>query len=213
MSLTPEELFKRNAEWANEKLEGDSEYFSKLADVQTPKYLWIGCSDSRVPATQIVGLEPGDLFVHRNVANCVPNTDTNSLAVIQYAVEVLKVEHVVVAGHYNCGGVKAALGNGDHGQINNWLANIKVVLNNNYDEVMALPSEAEQVNRLCELNVIHQAQNVANNPILQKAWQNGQNLTVHGWIYDLRNGQLKDLNVDMSDASHVDPAYKIGSSA
>ncbi len=206
---TPEELFKRNQEWSKNKLAADSEFFSRLTDIQEPNYLWIGCADSRVPANEIVGLEPGELFVHRNVANIVPHSDANCLAVIQYAVEVLKVEHIIVTGHYNCGGVRAALGDQDHGQIDNWLANIKDVLRDNYDEVTTIESEDDQVNRLVELNVIQQVRNVAKTSIVQNAWRNGQELTIHGWVYSLHDGIIKDLEVDMNSIDQIHKAYQI----
>ena len=179
--ITPEELFERNKKWAANKLSLDAEFFNRLSDIQEPKYLWIGCADSRVPANEIVDMDPGELFVHRNVANVVPHSDANCLAVIQYAVEVLKVEHIIVTGHYSCGGVRAALGDQDHGQIDNWLANIKDVLRDNYQEINALGSEDEKVDRLVELNVAQQVRNVAKTSIVQNAWRKGQELTIHGW--------------------------------
>lgn len=209
MKPTPEDLFKRNQEWADSKLHTDKDYFSRLGDIQSPKYLWIGCSDSRVPANEIVGMDPGELFVHRNVANIVPHSDVNCLAVIQYAVEILGVENIVVTGHYNCGGIRAALGDSDNGQIDNWLAYIKDVLRDNYDEIIALKTEQEQVDRLCELNVIHQVRNVAKTSILQNAWRKGLNVTVHGWVYDLKDGLLRDLKVDVAGPEGIHPAFQI----
>ncbi len=213
MHPTPEDLFKRNIEWATQKTNEDTEFFSKLANIQTPKYLWIGCADSRVPANEIVGMQPGELFVHRNIANVVPHSDTNCLSVIQYAVEVLQVEHICVTGHYNCGGVRAALDDKGLGPIDNWLAHIKQVLEKHYDEVMAIEDIDVRVDRLCELNVVEQARNVASTPIVQKAWRKGQNLTIHGWIYGLKDGHLRDLKVDFSSADAVHPAFKINSDA
>ncbi len=209
MKPTPEDLFKRNEEWAKSKLELDANYFSRLTGIQKPKYLWIGCSDSRVPANEIVGMDPGELFVHRNVANIVPHSDANCLAVIQYAVEVLGVEHIVVTGHYNCGGIRAALGETDHGQIDNWLAYIKDVLKDHYEEISALPTEDEQVDRLCELNVIHQVRNVAKTSIIQNAWRQGKSITVHGWVYGLSDGLLRDMKVDISEPSQIHKAFQI----
>ncbi|MBE7637271.1 carbonate dehydratase [Sneathiella sp. P13V-1] len=206
---TPQELFERNKEWSMNKLTADSEFFSRLSDIQEPNYLWVGCADSRVPANEIVGLEPGELFVHRNVANIVPHSDANCLAVIQYAVEVLKVEHIIVTGHYNCGGVRAALGDQDHGQIDNWLAHIKDVLRDHYDEVTSIEDENDQVNRLVELNVIQQVRNVAKTSIVQNAWRKGQELTIHGWVYSLHDGILKDLEVDMNSIDQIHKAYQI----
>jgi len=211
MKPSPEELFKRNIEWARSKLATDDKFFSKLNDIQTPNYLWIGCSDSRVPANEIVGMDPGELFVHRNVANIVPHSDANCLAVIQYAVEVLEVEHIIITGHYNCGGIRAALDDKDHGQIDNWLANIKDVLKENYKEIMDLKTEQLQVDRLCELNVVEQVRNVARTTIAQRAWRNGKELTVHGWVYDLKDGLLRDLKVDINNAQQIHEAYRINS--
>jgi len=213
MKPTPQDLFKRNVDWARSKLAMDDQYFSKLSDIQTPNYLWIGCSDSRVPANEIVGMDPGELFVHRNVANIVPHSDANCLAVIQYAVEVLKVEHIIVTGHYNCGGIRAALQDTDHGQIDNWLANIKDVLKQHYDEITALPTEQEQVDRLCELNVVEQVRNVARTTIAQKAWRQGKDLTVHGWVYGLNDGLLRNLDVDINNAQQIHQAYRINNNS
>ncbi|MFT6557331.1 carbonate dehydratase [Sneathiella sp.] len=208
---TPEDLFERNKEWAQSKLELDQEYFSRLRDIQRPNYLWIGCSDSRVPANEIVGMDPGELFVHRNVANIVPHSDMNCLAVIQYAVEILKVEHIIVTGHYNCGGIRAAISDSDHGQIDNWLANIKDILKANYEELSAIEDEQAKVDRLCELNVIQQVRNVGKTSILQKAWRNNQKVTVHGWVYGLHDGLIRDMNVDISSINQIHEAYQIRS--
>ncbi|WP_267177722.1 carbonate dehydratase [Sneathiella aquimaris] len=208
---TPEDLFERNKEWAQSKLELDQEYFSRLRDIQRPNYLWIGCSDSRVPANEIVGMDPGELFVHRNVANIVPHSDMNCLAVIQYAVEILKVEHIIVTGHYNCGGIRAAISDSDHGQIDNWLANIKDILKANYEELSAIEDEQAKVDRLCELNVIQQVRNVGKTSILQKAWRNNQKVTVHGWVYGLHDGLIRDMNVDISSIDQIHEAYQIRS--
>ena len=213
MDPTPEDLFKRNIEWATEKLDDDKDFFAKLAGIQSPKYLWIGCSDSRVPANEIVGMNPGELFVHRNVANVVPHSDANCLAVIQYAVEVLGVEHISVTGHYNCGGIRASLDDKGLGQIDNWLSYIKSVLEKHYDEVMGIADIDERVDRLCELNVIEQVRNVANTSIVQKAWRNGKKLTIHGWIYGLKDGRLRDLKVDVCSLDEIHPAFKINSEA
>ena len=208
---TPKNLFERNQKWAEEKLSEDGAFFSKLADGQQPRFLWIGCSDSRVPVNTIIGTDPGDVFVHRNIANLVPHGDTSSLAVIQYAVEALGVEHIVVAGHYNCGGVRAALGDVDLGPIDNWLANIKDVLQDNYEDVLSQDTEQAQVDRLCELNVARQVRNVAKTSILQKAWRSGNKITVHGWIYGLQDGLLRDLEVDISGIDEIPEAYKLNS--
>lgn len=186
-------LFANNVDWAKEMTDKDPEYFERLAAQQTPEILWIGCSDSRVPANQIVNLPPGEVFVHRNIANVVVHTDLNCLSVIQYAVEVLKVKHIVVCGHYGCGGVKASMGEDEHGLIDNWLMHIKDVSRLHETQLAGL-ADKSRFDRLCELNVIEQLKNVSNTPIVQGAWKRGQELTVHGWIYDIKNGILKDLN-------------------
>ena len=213
MKPTPKDLFRQNVEWANQKVTDDKDFFAKLADIQAPKYFWIGCSDSRVPANEIVGMNPGELFVHRNVANVVPHSDANCLAVLQFAVEVLGVEHISVTGHYNCGGIRAALGDKGLGQIDNWLANIRLVIQKYYDELMAIESMDERVDRLCELNVIEQVYNVANTSIVQRAWRGGKDLTVHGWIYGLKDGRLRDLKVDINSMEAIHPAFRINSEA
>jgi carbonic anhydrase len=185
-------LLDSNQKWANAMVAADPEFFTRLANQQSPEYLWIGCSDSRVPANQITGLAPGEVFVHRNVANVVAETDFNVLAVLQYAVEVLKVKHVIVCGHYGCGGVRAALENYRHGMIDNWLAGIRSTARSNRSELSALPHE-QAVDRLCELNVMAQAQHVARTTILEDAWARGQELQIHSWIYRLDSGRINDL--------------------
>jgi carbonic anhydrase len=192
-----EELFERNRAWAASMVSGDPDFFSALVDKQTPEYLWIGCSDSRVPANQIVGLEPGEVFVHRNVANVVVHTDLNCLSVLQYAVDVLGVRHVVVCGHYGCGGVKAAHEGARHGLIDNWLRHVTDVAQKHGAEIEALTAE-RRLDRLCELNVVEQVVNVCETTIVEDAWQRGQELTVHGLVYDLRDGLLRDLGVSRS---------------
>ena len=191
------ELFENNARWAAAMTEADPDFFSGLAERQTPDYLWIGCSDSRVPANQIVDLPPGDVFVHRNVANVVVHTDLNCLSVLQYAVEVLLVRHVIVCGHYGCGGVQAALRGERHGLIDNWLRHVVDVQEKHADEIAGLPAE-RRVDRMCELNVIEQVTNVCETTIVQDAWEREQELTVHGLVYDLRDGLLRDLGVSRS---------------
>ena len=185
-------LFDQNKAWADSINKENPEFFSTLAIEQTPKYLWIGCSDSRVPANQIVNLPPGEIFVHRNIANVVVHTDLNCLSVIQFAVEVLKVEHIIVCGHYGCGGINATLDGEHHGIIDNWLQHIRGVIRFNEDELKGLKGK-DKSDRLCELNVIEQVRNVCNTTVVQQAWQQGLNLSVHGWIYDIHNGILKDL--------------------
>lgn len=189
------QLFYRNRDWARSMREREPEFFEKLVKQQSPDYLWIGCADSRVPANEIVGMRPGELFVHRNVANVVVHTDLNCLSVLQYAVDVLDVEHVIVCGHYGCGGVQAALGNNRLGLIDNWLRHVQDVRNKHQVALDDLPSDAARLNRLCELNVIEQVFNVCQTTIVQSAWDRGKKLEIHGWIYDLHDGLLKDLAV------------------
>ena len=188
-------LLQNNASWAARIKEIDPEFFSSLSSQQAPNYLWIGCSDSRVPANEIVGLRSGELFVHRNVANVVVHTDFNCLSVIQYAVEVLGVQHIIVCGHYGCGGVRAALNQSELGLIDNWLRHIRDIFHRNRAALDALESDEARVNRLCELNVQEQVENVANTTILHTAWADGRDVTVHGWIYGLRDGLLRDLGL------------------
>ena len=187
-----EHLIKRNIDWANGIKQQDPEFFSTLSKQQTPDYLWIGCSDSRVPANQIVNLPPGEVFVHRNIANLVVHSDLNCLSVIQYAVEILKVKHIIVCGHYGCGGVKAALEANPHGLIDNWLRHIKDVKRFNAEKLQNINAD-EKVDFLCELNVLEQVTNVCNTTIVQDAWDKGANLSVHGLIYNIENGILNDL--------------------
>jgi carbonic anhydrase len=194
---TLKHLFDNNLEWANSIKEVDPEFFSRLSKQQAPEYLWIGCSDSRVPANQIIQLQPGEVFVHRNIANIVVHTDLNCLSVIQFAVDVLKVKHIIVCGHYGCGGVKAALENQEHGLIDNWLRHVKDVIRFNAHEFEDLSHE-QQLDRLCELNVKEQVRNICNTTIVQQAWKQGNALSVHGWIYSIENGILKDLETCMT---------------
>jgi len=188
-------LFESNQQWADQVHQDNPDFFENLAKQQTPKYLWIGCSDSRVPANTLLNLAPGEVFVHRNIANQVIHTDLNCLSVIQYAVEVLKVEHIIVCGHYGCGGVAASLEDKDFGLIDNWLRHIKDVQRFHADKLAEIKDQAEKVNALCEYNVIEQVANVSNTTILRNAWQAGQNVTVHGVVYNLKDGVLKDLGV------------------
>ncbi len=192
-----EELFEGNRAWAAAMVADDPGFFSALAQRQTPEYVWIGCSDSRVPANQIVGLQPGDIFVHRNVANVVVHTDLNCLSVLQYAVEALHVRHVIVCGHYGCGGVAAALHGTRHGLIDNWLRHVVDVAEKHADELASLP-EDRRLDRLCELNVTEQVANVCQTTIVEDAWSRGQALTVHGVVYGLEDGLLRDLQVSAS---------------
>jgi len=192
-----DELFERNRAWAAATTAEDPHFFAALVERQTPEYLWIGCSDSRVPANQIVGLPPGAVFVHRNVANVVVHTDLNCLSVLQYAVDVLAVKHVVVCGHYGCGGVKAALEGSRHGLVDNWLRHVKDVGEKHAAELASLPEE-RRLDRLCELNVVEQAMNVCQTTIVEDVWARRQELTVHGLVYGLRDGLLRDLGVSAS---------------
>jgi len=192
------ELFEKNRAWADEMTRHDPEFFSRLARQQSPRFLWIGCSDSRVPANQIVGLLPGEMFVHRNVANLVSHTDFNCLATIQFAVDVLRVEHVIVCGHYGCGGVRAALRDERMGLIDNWLRRIQDLHARHRAELDALPTEERRHERLCEINVLAQMENVAQTTIVRDAWARGVELSLHAWIYDIRDGLLRDLGTRRS---------------
>jgi len=200
-------LFDRNLAWANAIKEKDPEFFSALSMQQAPEYLWIGCSDSRVPANQIVNLPPGEVFVHRNIANVVVHTDLNCLSVIHFAVEVLKVKHIIVCGHYGCGGVKAAMEKQEHGLIDNWLRHIKDVSRFNAEKLKGLEYE-RKFDRLCELNVIEQVKNVCNTTIVKKAWKEGAELSVHGWIYNIENGILKDLDMCITSSEQLEKNYE-----
>ncbi|WP_432697334.1 carbonate dehydratase [Marinobacterium sp. YM272] len=198
------DLFEKNRSWSERISEQDPDFFPTLAAQQAPEYLWIGCSDSRVPANEIVDLLPGELFVHRNVSNLVVHSDMNCLSVLQFAVEVLKVKHIMVVGHYGCGGVRAAMDSTRHGLIDNWLSHIRDVYDTYRDLVGPWQDTVEQNDRLCELNVVDQAHNVCNTTIVQDAWDRGQPLTVHGWVYSLTNGQLTDLDFCVSGREGAD---------
>ena len=201
-------LFDSNRAWAEDITEADPEFFTKLARQQSPDYLWIGCADSRVPANEIVGLLPGELFVHRNVANVVVHTDLNCLSVLQYAVDVLDVEHVIVCGHYGCGGVHAALRNSRLGLIDNWLRHVQDVMRKHRARLDELPTEDQRLRRLCELNVIEQVLNVGQTTIAQGAWDRGKSLEIHGWIYGISDGLLKDLSVSVSSHAEFEQVYR-----
>ncbi|PLW82972.1 carbonate dehydratase [Kineobactrum sediminis] len=204
-----DELFNKNRAWAHSVKTSDPDFFQKLANQQSPEYLWIGCSDSRVPANQIVGLLPGEVFVHRNVANMVVHTDFNCLTVLQYAVDVLQVKHVLVVGHYNCGGVRAAYENRDNGLIDNWLRNVKDVQHRHRRRIAALEDDDARIDLLCELNVMSQASNVCHTTIVQNAWSRGQELSVHGWIYSLKDGLITDLECTVSSARQISDVYRV----
>ena len=203
-----QELLGNNSAWAARILDQDPTFFETLSRQQAPKFLWIGCSDSRVPANQIVGLLPGELFVHRNVANVVVHTDLNCLSVLQYAVEVLKVQHIIVCGHYGCGGVQAALENRQLGLIDNWLRHIQDVRNKHAAQLGQLADQESRLRRLCELNVIEQVVNVSQTTIVQNAWAAGQELAVHGWIYGLHNGLLRELGISVGGQDQVVARYE-----
>src|SRR6516225_3845070 len=198
-TLEPDDLKKRNRAWAARMTSEDPDFFARLARQQAPEYLWIGCSDSRVPANEIVGLDPGELFVHRNVANLAPPQDANYLSVLQFAVDVLQVKHILVVGHYGCGGVSAAVDGRRRGLVDHWLHPIREVSHAHRRELAALPDLRSCLNRLCELNVVRQVRNVAADVFVQEAWARGQELSVHGWVYSLSNGLIKDLQVTIGD--------------
>jgi carbonic anhydrase len=203
---TLDDLLKNNRAWAEQIKAQDPAFFERLSEQQSPHYLWVGCSDSRVPANQIIGVFPGELFVHRNVANVVVHTDLNCLSVIQFAVDVLKVKHVIVCGHYGCGGVQAALDNSRLGLIDNWLRHVQDV-GKKHEAVLAATKHDERSNKLCELNVIEQVSNVCQTTIVQGAWERGQELSVHGWIYGLSDGIIRDLNVSTSGQTELATIY------
>jgi len=192
-----QQLFDNNRKWVHEKLTQDPNYFKNLADSQTPKYLFIGCSDSRVPANEITGTNPGEMFVHRNIANLVVHTDMNFMAVLHYAVEVLKVEHVIVCGHYGCGGVRAAVDTHDHGLVDKWLTHIKDVYRLHYNELQSISNHEERHKKLVELNVREQVYHLSMTSVIQNAWKDDRGPQIHGWVYDIREGYLKDLNIDI----------------
>ncbi|HWH40842.1 MAG TPA: carbonate dehydratase [Usitatibacter sp.] len=201
-------LFDQNREWAARLTRQDPTFFPRLSRLQRPEYLWIGCADSRVPANEIVGLLPGEMFVHRNVANIVVHTDLNCLSVMQFAVDVLKVSHIMVVGHYGCGGVAAALERRRLGLIDNWLRHVQDVHARHREMIASIAGEAAQAARLCELNVIEQVANVCQTSIVLDAWERGQELTVHGWIYGLHDGHIRDLQSSASSAEEAPEAYR-----
>jgi carbonic anhydrase len=202
-----DKLLLENKAWATEMVRKDPEFFSRLAHIQTPKFLWIGCSDSRVPADKITGTQPGEIFVHRNIANMVVHTDLNLLSVLEYAVVYLKVEHIIVCGHYGCGGVKAAMGNHSLGIINKWLRNIKDTHRFHAEEVDAITNEDEKINRMIELNVKEQVMNLAKTSIIQKTWKYEQRPHLHGWVYGLEDGIIKPI-CDVEPGDRLHPLYE-----
>ena len=203
-----EKLLLENKAWAKEKVSDDPDYFNRLSEIQTPEFLWIGCSDSRVPANEITGTQPGEIFVHRNIANMVVHTDLNMLSVLEYAVNVLKVKHVIVCGHYGCGGIRAAITQTDYKYVlNMWLRGIKDVYRIHRRELDALQDEEERTNRLVELNVQEQVQNLAKTSIIQRAWKNEERPDLHGWVYGLKDGIIKPV-FEMKAGTHIDPLYE-----
>ena len=201
-------LFDNNRRWAGQITQRDPEFFAKLSRQQSPEYLWIGCADSRVPANEIVDLLPGELFVHRNVANVVVHTDLNCLSVMQYAVDVLKVKHIIVCGHYGCGGVRAALRGDRVGLSDNWLRHVQDVRQKHETQLALLGDESSRGDRLCELNVVELVVNVCQTTVVQDAWLRGQPLAVHGWVYGLRDGLLRDLKISAMNIDEVSAAYR-----
>lgn len=202
-----ERLFEQNRQWIESVTSADPDYFSRLVDQQNPEYLWIGCSDSRVPANQIVGLKPGEVFVHRNIANIVVHTDFNALSVIQFAIDRLKVKHIIVVGHYGCSGIAAALNNTRIGIADNWIRHIKDVHDKHHHELCTIKEESARLDRLCELNVLEQVINIGQTNIVQDAWTKGQTISIHGCIYRLHDGLLKDLHTSISNPQELHDRY------
>ena len=209
MEKSYKKLLENNKKWVADQLALDAHYFEKLANSQNPEYLWIGCSDSRVPANQITGTLPGDIFVHRNIANMVIHSDMNMLSVLSYAVEVLKVKHIIVCGHYGCGGVMAAMENKQFGLIDNWLRHIKDVYRIHFKELEAIKESKQRADRLVELNVIEQVQDLGKTSIVQNAWKREQPLHIHGWVYDVKDGIIKDLNVNFKGTSDLHSVFHL----
>ena len=203
------QLLRNNKKWVAGKLTNDPQYFHKLSLGQSPPVLWIGCADSRVPANEIIGAEPGEVFVHRNIANMVVHSDMNMLSVLDYAVNVLKVKHIIVCGHYGCGGVQAAMTNKHIGLIDNWIRHIKDVYRFHQDELNAIENEKDRFNRFVELNVVEQVLDLAKTSIVQTAWENGQVVHVHGWVYDIHDGIIKDLEINLGDNKTLSKVYQL----
>lgn len=202
-------LLAGNRKWVKEMLDQDPNFFKNLVETQTPEVLWIGCSDSRVPANQITGTNPGDIFVHRNIANMVVHSDMNLLSVLDYSVNILKIKHVIVCGHYGCGGVKAAMGNNQNGLVDNWLRNIKDVYRIYNEELDAIPDETKRFERLVELNVMEQVFNVSKTSIIQNNWKDRHYPIIHGWVYSLETGLIKDLNVSIDNQHDLPPIFRV----
>lgn len=207
MQLT--HLLQKNRQWAQDQLKHDPAFFNQLQNQHAPGYLWVGCSDARVPATQIVDIAPGEMFVHRNIANQIIHTDLNCLSVLQFGVETLKIKDIIICGHYGCGGVRGALSSKPMGLIDNWLRHLRDIIAKHQVELDALPNPQDRENRLCELNVIEQVHNLCHSTIVQDAWSKGQDLTVHGWIYGLNDGHLNDLNVSASSVQDISAIYRL----
>lgn len=203
------QLIENNKEWVKSNLDSDPGYFEKLSHGQKPPLLWIGCADSRVPANQIIGAQPGEVFVHRNIANMVVHSDMNMLSVVDYAVNVLKVKHVIVCGHYGCGGVQAAMGNKSIGLIDNWIRHIKNIYRLHKDELEKIEDEKQRFDRFVELNVVEQVFDLAKTSIVQNAWKNKQELELHGWVYGINSGVIKDLEVTLKNESQLDEIYQL----
>jgi carbonic anhydrase len=208
MKASYDKLFTRNKSWVAERLKSDPQFFDKLSAGQSPEFLWIGCADSRVSANEITGTEPGEIFVHRNIANMVVHTDMNMLSVLDYAVNVLEVKHVIVCGHYGCGGVTAAMGSQQFGLIDNWLRHIKDVYRIYREELESIPDETQRLNRFVELNVIEQVFDLSKTSIIQNAWKKRNRPHVHGWVYDIGNGIIKDLQVSITNNSEMPAFYR-----
>ncbi len=210
---TLRELFANNKAWAEGVIAEDPDFFKRLSERQAPEYLWIGCADSRVPANQIIGLQPGDVFVHRNVANIVVHSDINCLSVIEYAVVILKVKHIIVCGHYGCGGVNAALENHALGLIDNWLRHVRDVRQKHEQTLSRIRDDEQRLDLLCELNVVEQVQHVCATTIVQQAWRNGQELSVHGWVYGLRNGIIQSVSPGICGPDDISDVYRMAVSS
>ncbi len=211
MSQFYQQILENNKNWVASKLAEDKDFFNKLADGQKPPLLWIGCADSRVPANEITGTQPGEVFVHRNIANMVLHTDMNMLSVLDYAVNVLEVRHVIVCGHYGCGGVKAAMGNSNIGLIDNWIRHIKDVYRCHHEELNNIDDEKERFDRFVELNVQEQVFDLAKTTIVQNAWKQEKKLWIHGWVYSIRNGLVKDLNINFNNNDQLPDLYRLNS--
>jgi carbonic anhydrase len=207
--MDPDHLLANNKAWAEKMVRNDPEFFERLSQQKNPRYLWIGCSDSRVPANEIIGVDPGVVFVHRNVANQVNHTDLNCLSAVQFAVDVLGVEHIIVTGHYDCAGVRAAMESQHFGIVDNWIRGIRDTYMHHVDKFEHI-DERKRLDLLCELNVRRQVENLSHTRVVQNAWGRGQNLAVHGWVYRLKDGRLRDLEVTKSSAADVEPIYRIG---